>query len=99
MEWLVSLWCALSLWLPLLVSVQITHINAQGYALAAVLDKMLDLLLVDSALSDQQKSAMAVAIAECDKCVSDGAEEELQLYALVSRFQRIIQSLPGVPTL
>jgi replication factor C subunit 2/4 len=80
----------------LLLASQITHINAQGYALAAVLDAVLDRLLADGTLTDVQKSSMANAIAECDKCVSDGAEEELQLYALVSRFQRIALSAPPV---
>lgn len=67
----------------------VTQLNAQGYALAAMLDKLCDLVLADGTLSDTQKADMAMALAECDKCVADGAEEELQLFALAARLQQV----------
>ncbi len=71
------------------MSLQVTQLNAQGYALAAMLDKLCDLVLADGTLSDAQKADMALALAECDKCVADGAEEELQLFALAARLQQV----------
>jgi hypothetical protein len=67
---------------------QVASLNSQGYALSAVMDKLCDLILGEPSLSDIQKATMAVAVAECDKCVADGAEEELQLYALAARLQQ-----------
>jgi hypothetical protein len=51
------------------------------------MDRLLEHLLADASLTDFQKAQMAEALAECDKCVTDGADEELQLFSIVSSFQ------------
>uniref|UniRef100_A0A9J8B166 Replication factor C (activator 1) 4 n=2 Tax=Cyprinus carpio TaxID=7962 RepID=A0A9J8B166_CYPCA len=55
----------------------------QGYAATNVLNQLHD-VIIDEKLSDKQKSVITEKMAEVDKCLSDGADEYLQLLSLCS---------------
>ncbi|KAK9966930.1 hypothetical protein ABG768_004006 [Culter alburnus] len=55
----------------------------QGYAANNVLNQLHD-VIIEEKLSDKQKSVIAEKMAEVDKCLSDGADEYLQLLSLCS---------------
>jgi replication factor C subunit 2/4 len=41
--------------------------------------KLHDLLILDPLLPSRAKAAIALAMGEADKCLNDGADEELQI--------------------
>ncbi|ROI15602.1 Replication factor C subunit 4 [Anabarilius grahami] len=55
----------------------------QGYAANNVLNQLHD-VIIEEKLSDKQKSVIAEKMGEVDKCLSDGADEYLQLLSLCS---------------
>lgn len=55
----------------------------QGYAANNILSQLHD-VIIDEKLSDKQKSVITEKMAEVDKCLSDGADEYLQLLSLCS---------------
>jgi replication factor C subunit 2/4 len=58
---------------------EIDNIVAEGFAATAILQRFLEDTLKDERMDDAQKSIVLIKIAEADKCLCDGADEELQL--------------------
>jgi replication factor C subunit 2/4 len=46
--------------------------------------QLYDVMVEDGTLSDTQKARIAAKLAEVDKCLLDGADEELQLLSLLA---------------
>jgi hypothetical protein len=62
------------------------ELQAQGFAVSAVIGLMLEQLLAESdpKFSDAVKAKMLVKLAAMDKATEDGADEDLQFQALIS---------------
>ncbi|CAM4620559.1 unnamed protein product [Caretta caretta] len=54
----------------------------EGYAVAQLINQLHDDIVEREDLPDQQKSVIAEKLAEVDKCLTDGADEYLQLISL-----------------
>ena len=62
----------------------------QGYPADALLQQTFEALVLGSAaLDDGQRAAIAIHLAETDKCLADGADETLQLLAFTQYAQQI----------
>ncbi|KPP74297.1 replication factor C subunit 4-like [Scleropages formosus] len=59
------------------------NIIDEGYAAMQIIHQLHD-TIIDESLNDQQKSVITEKMAEVDKCLTDGAEEYLQLLSLCS---------------
>ena len=57
----------------------VENIVAEGFAATAILHKLMDDTLSSDRLTDKQKAHVLLKIGEADKCLCDGADEELQL--------------------
>lgn len=57
----------------------VTAIIADGWLVQSVLLEMQAAVLADEALIDAQRSAICSALAEADKCLTDGSDEFIQL--------------------
>lgn len=49
-----------------------------------------DLLILDPLLSSRTKSGIALALAEADKCLNDGSDEELQILNLCLQIRKAV---------
>ena len=58
---------------------EVDELAAQGYAAREVLRCMLRDTLASEQMNDSQKGAIMIALAEADKCLTDGADEYLQM--------------------
>ena len=58
---------------------EVENIVAEGFAATAILHKLMDDALASDRLTDRQKAHALLKIGEADKCLCDGADEELQL--------------------
>ena len=61
------------------IQLEIDNIVAEGYAATAILQRLMEDTLAEDKMDDAQKSIVLIKIAEADKCLCDGADEELQL--------------------
>jgi replication factor C subunit 2/4 len=59
-------------------------IQAEGYPTFQVLSQFFDRIVTEETLSDKLKSEIAEKIAATEQCLSDGADEFLQLFACLS---------------
>ncbi|KAK7486274.1 hypothetical protein BaRGS_00022444 [Batillaria attramentaria] len=67
-----------------------TRVNREGYAASQLLGQLHDRVIMMDDLSDKQKSIVAEKMAVVDKCLMDGADEYLQLMALLSTLMQQI---------
>lgn len=65
------------------LEVEVRGLVDQGYAATQILDQMHD-AVIDQDLSDRQKSVITEKMAVVSKCLSDGADEYLQVLSLCS---------------
>lgn len=49
-----------------------------------------DLVILDPLVSPRAKASVAITLGETDKCLTDGADEELQLLSCCARIRRAI---------
>ena len=68
----------------------------QGYPILAVLEKLADAVIAHSGLSGGAKAAVLERISLADKCLADGADEELQLVDVAATLLRVTKGF-GVP--
>ncbi|KAK9894795.1 putative RFC2-DNA replication factor C, 41 kd subunit [Cystobasidium minutum MCA 4210] len=61
------------------VKTQVEMIVREGYSAWQILSQLHDLLILDPLLPSVAKAAIALAMGEADKCLNDGADEELQI--------------------
>ncbi|KAG2462941.1 RFC4 factor, partial [Polypterus senegalus] len=66
------------------LEVSVKNMVNEGFAATQIINQLHDNLVKREDLNDKQKSAIAEKLAEVDKCLSDGADEYLQLMALCS---------------
>eukprot|EP01138_Halocafeteria_seosinensis_P009631 gb/GECG01009841.1/.p1 GENE.gb/GECG01009841.1/~~gb/GECG01009841.1/.p1 ORF type:complete len:196 (+),score=26.42 gb/GECG01009841.1/:1-588(+) len=64
-----------------------------GYPMISLLNKVLETLLEDDTISDVKKAKISEVIAESDKSLVDGADEDLQTTNLITSMQRILNDL------
>ena len=76
------------------VQAEITNIVAEGYAATAILRRLMEDTLGDEKMDDGQKSIVLMKIAEADKCLCDGADEELQLMNVGAHILAALQRSP-----
>nr|XP_002129985.1 replication factor C subunit 4-like [Ciona intestinalis] len=72
------------------VQESVDYIISEGHSAAKIISQLHDEVLTLSSLNDLQKSVVMEKIAIVDKCLSDGADEYLQLMALATTLQRQI---------
>ncbi|XP_069753404.1 replication factor C subunit 4 [Narcine bancroftii] len=63
------------------LEIVVKNIMNEGYAATQLINQLHE-IIIDKDLNDQQKSAIALKLADVDKCLADGADEYLQLIAL-----------------
>jgi len=60
------------------------NVIMEGYAASQILSQLHDKIVIKDNLSDKQKSIICEKMAKVDRCLTDGADEYLQLMALFS---------------
>lgn len=75
----------------------VSNMLAEGFAATSIFDKLLDETISHDRLNDSQKSKMLMLLAEADKCLCDGADEELQLLNIGTQMQRAFSSGGAAP--
>lgn len=68
----------------------VKRVNREGYAASQLLGQLHDRVIQMEELSDKQKSVVCEKMAVVDKCLMDGADEYLQLMALLSTLMQQI---------
>ncbi|GAA99693.1 uncharacterized protein L969DRAFT_89546 [Mixia osmundae IAM 14324] len=61
------------------VNAAVTRVVRQGYSATQLLSQLHDVCIFNVLLSKRAKSAIAMALGEADKCLTDGADEHLQI--------------------
>lgn len=74
------------------VQAAIKNIHLEGFASAQVLLQLHDYLLEHSGISDLAKAKCALSIAETDKALTDGADDELQLLNMTLKIQSALNN-------
>ncbi|KAL7007048.1 Subunit of heteropentameric Replication factor C (RF-C) [Cystobasidiomycetes sp. EMM_F5] len=72
------------------VQTQVEKIIREGYSSVQILSQLHDLLILDPLLSSRTKSGIALALAEADKCLNDGSDEELQILNLCLQIRKAV---------
>ncbi|KXS14879.1 P-loop containing nucleoside triphosphate hydrolase protein [Gonapodya prolifera JEL478] len=67
----------------------VTEIVAEGWSVAGLLQQITDRLLTSPHTTSVQKAELALQLSDCDKALTDGADEHLQLLNLASRMSAI----------
>ena len=78
------------------VQVQVKNLCAEGYSVSALLECLVEDIVRSppDRLNDAQKSKMLIKIAECDKCLADCADEELQLMDVGAQILLACRKIP-----
>eukprot|EP00735_Rhodelphis_limneticus_P001750 TRINITY_DN12426_c0_g1::TRINITY_DN12426_c0_g1_i1::g.15114::m.15114 TRINITY_DN12426_c0_g1::TRINITY_DN12426_c0_g1_i1::g.15114 ORF type:complete len:231 (+),score=19.45,sp/Q9FXM3/RFC2_ORYSJ/50.44/6e-79,Rep_fac_C/PF08542.6/4.3e-13,DNA_pol3_delta2/PF13177.1/6.2e-07,DNA_pol3_delta2/PF13177.1/6.9e+03,DNA_pol3_gamma3/PF12169.3/6.4e+02,DNA_pol3_gamma3/PF12169.3/0.00098,AAA/PF00004.24/0.021,AAA/PF00004.24/3.3e+03 TRINITY_DN12426_c0_g1_i1:88-693(+) len=72
----------------------VTELVQEGYPAAQLLSQLYDLVIADSSLEDTQKAQCALALAQADRCLTDGADEFLQLLNVGAMILKIYGKQP-----
>ncbi|TIA93800.1 hypothetical protein E3P81_00685 [Wallemia ichthyophaga] len=64
------------------------QIHLNGYASAQILAQLHDKVIDSSSIADSSKAKSVLAIAEADKALTDGADDELQMLNLAMKLQK-----------
>ncbi|ORY59443.1 replication factor C [Leucosporidium creatinivorum] len=62
----------------------------EGYSATQVLTQLHDLLILDPLVSPRAKAKIALTLGETDKCLTDGADEELQLLNACAKIRKAV---------
>jgi replication factor C subunit 2/4 len=65
---------------------QVKNVVRQGFSATMMMRQLHDMVLARSELSDDERADMLLKLAKVDKCLVDGADEELQLLDACSAF-------------
>lgn len=66
------------------VAVAVDTLILEGYPALAIITKLHDDIVDSDRYSDSQKASVVERIAEADKCLTDGADDSLQLHDVVA---------------
>jgi len=64
----------------------------EGYSASQILSQLHDLIILHPTVTARQKSQCALAFAEADKALCDGADEELWILEVGLRVHRAVSS-------
>jgi len=78
------------------VSHAVKNVLAMGYSSTMMTRQMLDIVKKEHGLDDYTKADMLLKLAEVDKCLVDGADEELQMMDLCCHFAQAWRSRKAV---
>ncbi|KDQ18444.1 hypothetical protein BOTBODRAFT_52461 [Botryobasidium botryosum FD-172 SS1] len=70
---------------------KVQEVMKDGYSAAQLLSQLHDLIMLHPTLTSRQKSRCALILAEVDKSLSDGGDEELQLLELGLRIHKALK--------
>ncbi|XP_045815931.1 replication factor C subunit 2 [Trifolium pratense] len=73
---------------------EVNNFIAEGYPVSQMLTQLFEAIVEEKDISDEQKARISKKLGEADKCLVDGADEYLQLLAVVSN---TIQALCNMP--
>ncbi|KAK2447598.1 replication factor C subunit [Trifolium repens] len=67
-----------------LANKEVNNFIAEGYPVSQMLTQLFEAIVEENDISDEQKARISKKLGEADKCLVDGADEYLQLLAVVS---------------
>ena len=71
---------------------EVRVITREGYSITQLLTQLHDHIIAHPTLLAKIKAKAALLMAEMDKCLTDGADEELQLLNLCLKLQEVVQT-------
>lgn len=71
---------------------EVKIITREGYSITQLLTQLHDYVIGHPTLMAKIKAKAALLMAEMDKCLTDGADEELQLLNLCLKLQEVVQT-------
>ncbi|KAK7015005.1 replication factor C subunit 2 [Favolaschia claudopus] len=69
---------------------KVKELMREGYSAAQLLTQLHDLIVLHSTLNAREKSSCALVLAEADKALCDGADEELWILEVATRVHKIV---------
>ena len=79
------------------MAVAISDLLAQGFSGNAIFSQLLEAIVEDKDLTDMHKAQASIKMAECEKKLSDGGSERLQLLDVCSYVQCVIANKAQLP--
>jgi len=73
------------------VRTKVAEIVRQGYSASQIIMQLHDLIVLHPTLNSGQKSQCAIVLAEADKALNDGADEELWVLEVALRVSKALQ--------
>ncbi|GFP89838.1 replication factor c subunit 2 [Phtheirospermum japonicum] len=73
---------------------EVKNVIAEGYPVSQMLSQLFDVIVESDNIADDQKARIFKKIAEADKCLTEGADEYLQLLDVASNTMLAINNLP-----
>ncbi|XP_027901770.1 replication factor C subunit 2 [Vigna unguiculata] len=73
---------------------EVNNFIAEGYPASQMLTQLFEAIVEENDLSDEQKARISKKLGEADKCLVDGADEYLQLLAVVSNTMKAFSNIP-----
>ncbi|KAI5476518.1 replication factor C subunit 2 [Pseudohyphozyma bogoriensis] len=71
----------------------VLKVTRSGYSATQVLIQLHDLVILNPLIPARAKASVAMTLGETDKCLTDGADEELQLLSACARIRKAIVTL------
>lgn len=71
---------------------EVDELSAQGFAATAVLQSMMQDTLATDRMNETQKAEVLLALGEADKCLTDGADEHLQMLNVGGRILKALKA-------
>ncbi|SCZ95832.1 BZ3500_MvSof-1268-A1-R1_Chr8-1g09827 [Microbotryum saponariae] len=68
----------------------VEKVTREGYSATQVLSQLHDLVILNPLVDPKAKAKIAIVLGETDKCLTDGADEELQLLSCAARIRNAI---------
>ena len=65
-------------------------VTREGFSAGQLLSQLHDVLILSPLIPSMAKAKIALVLGETDKCLTDGAEEELQLLSACARVRKAI---------
>ncbi|SCV66979.1 BQ2448_5625 [Microbotryum intermedium] len=73
-----------------IVQKAVEKVTREGYSATQVLSQLHDLVILNALVDPKAKAKIAIVLGETDKCLTDGADEELQLLSCAARIRNAI---------
>jgi len=72
------------------IKMKVKELMREGYSASQILSQLHDLIILHATVTARQKSECALAFAEADKALCDGADEELWILEVGLRIHKAI---------